>query len=102
MIVSRGVSNGSRDGHRSSSDRPWRRSRGPRDKPRPALEVEVTPGPIERDGEAVTGADQEIDMSEAPQDPGQEPCQPQPSDLHDRRIAADCGKRAEVAIAEWR
>jgi hypothetical protein len=41
-------------------------------------------------------------MSEPPQDPGQEPCQPQASDLHDRRIASDCGKRAEVAIAEWR
>ena len=85
------TSNGSRDGRWSSSDRLGRRSRVPRDKPRPALEGEVTPDPNKRDGEAITEANQEIDMSDAPQDPGQKPCQAQASDLHDRRIAADCG-----------
>ena len=70
------TSNGSRDGRWSSSDRLGRRSRVPRDKPRPALEGDVTPGPIERDGEAVTEADKEVDMSDTPQDPGQKSCQP--------------------------
>ena len=40
-------------------------------------------------------------MSKAPEDPCGKPRQSQSPHLHDRRFAADCGDRPEVAIAEW-
>src|SRR6266699_440721 len=69
---------------------------------RAALIGQVRPQPIGRDGDAVAKADQEIDMRQAPHQPGNPAGQGEPAEIDDRFPAADRGEVAEVAVAERR
>src|SRR5262249_15569639 len=78
------------------------RSRHAGDEPRAALERYVIPGPVQRDDQAVSKADQEVDVRDAPYDPGDEAGNLQSADLDDGAPAPDGRKRAEIPVAERR
>ena len=56
---------------------------------RAALERDIGPHPIERDDDAVAEADQEIDVHDAPDEPGEPAAQAQPAEIHHRGLAPD-------------
>ena len=59
------------------------------DQPRPALEGDVAPQPVQGDDEPVAPADQEPDMRQGPQQPGREAAELDPAQVGDRR---PCGR----------
>src|SRR6516164_10144365 len=77
----------------------WRRHF--RDQPRPALEGEVVPEPIDGDDKSLAVSDQEEDVDRAPEQPADESTQLQSAKLHDRGVPSDGGEIALMAIAEW-
>src|ERR1043165_1829807 len=72
------------------------------DQPRAALIGQVGPKPVERHDQAVAEADQEIDVGNAPHQPGDAPGQPQPAEIDDGLAPSDRREVAVVAVAERR
>ena len=72
------------------------------DEPRATLEGQVVPRPVHQYGQAIAEADQEIDMGEAPDQPGHEAGKAKGPELGHGALAADRGHAPEVAIAERR
>ena len=64
------------------------------------IECCIGPGPIEEDDDAVAEADEEPEMREAPQQPGEKAGEADAAEIGDRRLAADGGEIAEVGVAE--
>jgi hypothetical protein len=58
--------------------------------------------PVQKDRHAVAEPDQEEDVDDAPQDPGDLAGQPDPAEIGDPRVPAYRGERAFVAVAERR
>ena len=73
---------------------------GPGDQPRAALERDVVPRPVERHDDAVAEADEEVDVRDAPQQPGEEAGERQPAELDDGALAPDGRERAGILEAE--
>src|SRR6185436_1659796 len=71
------------------------------DQPTASLERDVAPCPVQRDDEAVAKSDQEIDVGDAPQHPGEETRDVQSAKLRHGPRAADCGQQSVIAVAEW-
>ena len=61
---------------------------------------QVRPEPLHRHDEAAAEVDQEIDVGDAPQPPGEPARDLEPAEIGDRRAAPDGGERSGVAIAE--
>src|SRR5207237_71405 len=67
------------------------------DQPRAAAISEPGPDPVEEDRHPAAKADQEKDVDDAPEHPGDWASQLDPAEIGDRRVAADRGERALVA-----
>src|ERR1051325_7826426 len=65
------------------------------DEPCPALIGQVRPYPVERDGQPVPEADQEIDVGRAPRQPREAAGHPAPAEIDDGRLAPDCRQIAD-------
>ena len=70
------------------------------DQSRTALIGQVRPQPIDRDCHAVAKADQEVNVRQAPHQPGNAAGQREPAEIDDGFLAADRCEIAEVAITE--
>src|SRR5260221_13794567 len=66
----------------------------------PALERQIRPEPIERDGEAVSEADPEVNVRETPHDPRHATGKPDGAEIRDPRRTPHCCHVAQVAGAE--
>src|SRR5258707_1430716 len=73
-----------------------------RDQPRGALISGINPEPAQRDAEAVAQADQEIDVGDAPDPPGEIAAQLDPAEIDDGLALADLRQAAGVLVAERR
>src|SRR5260370_15591685 len=76
------------------------RTRDACDQSRAALERDVIPAPVQRDRKAAAKPDQEINVSQAPQQPCSKARQLDPAEFGDGAFSADRRHRAEVAIVE--
>src|SRR5882757_1434261 len=72
------------------------------DQPRGALVAGVDPQPAQRDAEPVAQADQEIDVGEAPDPPGEVAAHLHPAEIDDRLFLADLREAAGMLVAERR
>src|SRR5262249_2695236 len=75
------------------------------DEARAALEGHVGPEPGQGDDDAIAQADQEIDVDEAPKQPGEPSGQLDKTEIGDRCLTADGREAAAVAVAKrpwWR
>src|SRR5262249_59491710 len=70
------------------------------DQPRAAVERDVRPGPLDHHDEPVAEADQEKDVDEQPEDPGEEAGEPEAADLADGGASADGGQHPFVDVVE--
>ena len=81
-------------------------ARALRDQPRGALVAGVDPQPAQRDAEAVAQADQEVDVGEAPDPPGEVAAQLDPAEidhgLASCRSARDCRRACSGTAAACR
>src|SRR6476661_4561610 len=79
-----------------------RRLRAPwlRDEARPPLIREIGPRPFQHHDDAVPEADQEEDVDEDPEQPGDEPAEMEPADVGHRLPPSDDGELALVPITE--
>src|SRR5712692_750251 len=84
------------------SDRLLDRLVRPGNQPLTALERRVGPQPVEQHREAVAVADQEIDVDDAPQQPGDPAAYPEAAEIGDRDLASDRRHAAGLAVAERR
>src|SRR5579871_3208779 len=73
-----------------------------RDQPRGALVADVIPEPADGDAEPVAQTDQEVDVGDAPDPPGDGAAQFDRSEIDHRLAFADLGKTSGVMVAEWR
>src|SRR5258707_3166223 len=73
-----------------------------RDQPRGALISGINPEPAQRDAEAVAQADEEIDVGDAPDPPGEIAAQLDPAEIDDGLALADLRQAAGVLVAERR
>ena len=73
-----------------------------RDQPRAAMAADIDPQPVECDGEPVAQADQEEDVGDAPDPPGQAPAQLDPAEIDDGRALADRREIAGIPLGEGR
>jgi hypothetical protein len=88
--------------HSASRPSPWAKRYFPRDQPRAAAAGGEAERPSDEDEDAVLEANQVPEMDEEPGAPGDEPGQPQPFDVGDRRRATDDCEVPLVAVAERR
>src|SRR5205823_7426352 len=72
------------------------------DEARAALEGEVGPQPVEQHGKPVAETDKEVDVNDAPEQPGEAAAQSHCSEIGNGERAADRCQAAEVAIAKGR
>jgi hypothetical protein len=70
------------------------------DQPCGMLAAQIDPQPAPGDDEPAARADQEVDMGNAPDPPGQGAFQLEPAEIDDRRAPADGRKTALMAVAE--
>src|SRR5665213_4224330 len=77
-------------------------ARALRDQPRGALVAGVDPQPAHRDAEPVAQADQEIDVGDAPDPPGEGAAQLDAAEIDHRLPLADLRQAAGVPVAERR
>src|ERR1700745_2292801 len=73
-----------------------------RDQPRRALITCVDPEPAERDAQAVAQPDQEVDVRDAPDPPGQRAAQLEATEIDYRLPLADLRQAAGVLVTERR
>src|SRR5262245_19696429 len=64
------------------------------------LESPVRPGPVDQHDEAVSKVDEEVDVRPQPDEPRRKAREVDAAELGDRRLAADGGELAVVAVAE--
>src|SRR5688572_21645405 len=83
-----------------SSERPRFRLEIPRDQARAFVERDVSPGPLHEDGEAIAEADQENDVDEKPDQPGQPAAQVDEIEVGHGFVPADGRHAALVPIAK--
>src|SRR4029078_5801498 len=83
-------------------DLPRNLARSLRDQPRRALCAGVDPQPAQRDAEAVAQADQEVDVGEAPDPPGEVAAHLDPAEIDHGLLPADLRETAGMLVAEWR
>src|SRR4051812_37874326 len=77
-------------------------ARALRDQARRALVAGVNPQPAQRDAEPVAQADQEVDVGEAPDPPGQIAAHLHPAEIDHGFFLADLRKAASMLVAERR
>src|SRR6187399_2318673 len=77
-------------------------ARSLRDQPRRALVAGVDPQPAQRDAEPVAQADQEVDVGEAPDPPGEVAAHLDPAEIDHGLFLADLRETAGVLVAERR
>src|SRR5204863_9175147 len=77
-------------------------ARSLRDQPRGALVAGVNPQPAQRDAEPVAQADQEVDVGEAPDPPGEIAAHLHPAEIDHRLFLADLREAAGMLVAERR
>src|SRR5215472_10156693 len=70
------------------------------DQPRAALEGDVRPQPFQQHDNPIPKADEEGDVDEAPQQPGETAIEADPAEISDGAAAADGREAAEIAINE--
>src|SRR5215467_6629981 len=70
------------------------------DEPRPAPEGEEVPRPVQHYDEAVSEADEKIDVCEAPQQPGPKATQLEVSKLRHRAAPSDDRQHPEIPVLE--
>src|SRR5689334_14419749 len=73
-----------------------------RDQPRRALVADVDPQPAQRDAEAVAQPDQEVDVGDTPDPPGERAAQLEAAEVDHREPLADLRQAAGMAVAERR
>ena len=66
-----------------------------------ALEGEVVPRPVHCDDGAIAKSDQEVDMRDAPEEPGEESLEFDAAQFHHRALASDRRERPEIPIVKW-
>jgi hypothetical protein len=64
------------------------------------LKCEIFPDPIDRNYRAVSRADEEVDVNNAPNKPSETPCEPYPGETNDGCFPTDCRKVSLVTINE--
>src|SRR5690349_14463683 len=77
-----------------------RRLHGAGEEPRAAIARGADPKPVQGHGQAVTQADQEIDVGDAPGPPGEPAAQLDPPEIDDGGALADGGEATVVPVAE--
>src|SRR4051794_11105916 len=73
-----------------------------RDQPRGALVADVDPEPAQGDAEPMAQPDQEVDVGDPPDPPGERATQLDAAEIDYREPFADLRQAAGVAVAEWR